>query len=168
MLFVRLLVRSFVRARSSETDSQKICGPSARKFFARTSFFLRVRRTRSVVAKRYENGRKWSENVRKRSATVRKRSGTIRKSLKTTPTGGGAEEKYQASPLQRGPKVSTVLPRAAPQRCAPWRAARRGVTRGCAEIWVAVWWPKFWPKFRPKFGSLCGGRNFERNSVHFG
>ena len=40
----------------SETDSQKICGPSARNFFARIFFFLRGGRTRPVVAKRSENG----------------------------------------------------------------------------------------------------------------
>ena len=56
--FVWFFVRSFVRARSLETDSQKICGPSACKFFALNFFFLRGRRTCSVKAKRSENSQK--------------------------------------------------------------------------------------------------------------
>ena len=65
-------VRSFVRARSSETDSQKICGPSARKFFARNFFSC------AVVAPSSKTVRKLPKTVRNGLKTVRNDPKTVR------------------------------------------------------------------------------------------
>ena len=68
-LVFRPSLRSFVRAQSSEKDSQKILRPAN---LLLVFFFLRGRRTRSIVAKRSVNGPKRSENDLKWCAAARR------------------------------------------------------------------------------------------------
>merc|ERR1711924_372014 len=97
------------RARSLETDSQEICGPSAHKIFARNLFSWAV----VAPVRSSQNGLQTIRNSRNRRKTFRNDPKTVRKGLNFETV----RRRFENGPktIRKGPKKSEKV-RKSPKR----------------------------------------------------